>query len=193
MYCHDSQVGVRSPVQRELPRGMVSTPQMEQDESFDSEDLEQDRDDDVCDAENETSTVSSHARDIRVQELMYEEEEGFRVCENVKNAIRVAVNEKLVKSLKFLPRSGTGYRILDFVNGKGKMVAICNWLLEEMNYSYSWQNKIRFWNTYHQWIRKQVTNHRSNVSTKLKEKFLKTIQKGKCLKLAESSNIYIIN
>ncbi len=169
---------------------------MEQDESFDSEDLEQDEDEDSihprqndqCDhARKETSAASKHAKDIRVQELMYEEEEGFRVCENVKNAIRVAVNEKLVKSLKFLPRSGTGYRILDFVNGKGKMVAICNWLLEEMNYNYSWQNKIRFWNTYHQWIRKQVTNHRSNVSTKLKEKFLKTIQKGMFRKLKKTS------
>ena len=152
----------------------VTTPTMNQEEdgSFDEEDLEQDRDED-------TETESGNARDLHLQELMYQEEEGFRVCENVKNAIRVAVNEKLVKTLKFLPRSGMNYRVLDFVNGKGKMVAICNWLLMEMNYDYSWENKVRFWNTYHQWVRKQVTNHRSNVSTKLKERFLKSIRKGK--------------
>lgn len=152
----------------------VTTPTMNQEEdgSFDEEDLEQDRDED-------TETESGNARDLHLQELMYQEEEGFRVCENVKNAIRVAVNEKLVKTLKFLPRSGMNYRVLDFVNGKGKMVAICNWLLMEMNYDYSWENKVRFWNTYHQWVRKQVTNHRSNVSTKLKERFLKSIGKGK--------------
>ena len=70
------------------------------------------------------------------------------------------------------------YRMLDFVNDKGRLVEVVNWLLEEMNYDYSWENKIRFWITYNQWIRKQVTNHRSNVSTKLKERFLKCVHKG---------------
>ena len=131
-----------------------------------------------CIQKADLSLESENASKIRIQDLMYEEENGFRVCENVKNAIRVAVNEKLVKNLKFLPRSGVLYRMLDFVNDKGKLVAIVNWLLEEMNYDYSWENKIRFWITYNQWIRKQVTNHRSNVSTKLKERFLKCVHKG---------------
>lgn len=128
--------------------------------------------------EADLSLESENASKMRIQELMYEEESGFRVCENVKNAIRVAVNENLVKNLKFLPRSGASYRMLDFVNDKGKLVEIVNWLLEEMNYDYSWENKVRFWITYNQWIRKQVTNHRSNVSTKLKERFLKCVHKG---------------
>lgn len=131
-----------------------------------------------CTLETDLRLETEKEKMLRTQELMYENEDGFRVCENVKNAIRVTMNEKLVKNLKFLPKSGASYRMLDFVNGKGKLVELINWLLEEMNYNYSWDNKIRFWNTYNQWIRKQVTNHRSNVSTKLKEKFLKCRKKG---------------
>lgn len=129
--------------------------------------------------DNALQQRDTESKKLRMQELMYDECDGMRVCENVKSGIKVSISERLLKGLKFLPSSGVAYSRPDFVRNKGSMVGLCNWLLDDMNYSYTWDNKVRFWITYSQYIRKQVTNHRTNVTTKLKEKFLKVANKGK--------------
>ena len=118
---------------------------------------------------------NERTKNIRLQEKMYEENAGYRPDENVKKGIAVSMNERLLKEMKFLPKVGVYYLMLDFVSNRPDdgMVAMVNWLLLDMNYDYGWKQKVCFWITYSQWVRKQVTNHRSNVSTKLKEKFLK--------------------
>ena len=44
-----------------------------------------------CILEADLTLESENERKVCIQELMYEEEDGFFVCENVKNAIRVAM------------------------------------------------------------------------------------------------------
>ena len=123
---------------------------------------------------------NERTNNLRLQEKMYEDNGGYYPDENVKKGIAVSMNERLLKEMKFLPRVGVQYLMLDFVSNRPDdgMVGMVNWLLLDMNYDYGWQQKVCFWITYSQWVRKQVTNHRSNVSTKLKEKFLKIVDKG---------------
>ncbi len=106
---------------------------------------------------------------------LYQEGDGMISSQSMQVTIKRVLQEKIFRSVKFLPRNNNRFKYPDFVNGmanKEKTVIIINGVLDKMNLShYSVAQKTRFWITYGEIFRDFFTQHRSSTQESLKRIF----------------------
>ena len=111
---------------------------------------------------------------------LYQQGSGMLSSQSMQVAIKRVLQEKIFKSVKFLPRNNTMFKYPDFVEGmakKEKTVIIVNGVLDKMNLShYNVAQKTRFWITYGELFRDLFTHHRSATQESLKRVFLEQTQ-----------------
>ena len=110
--------------------------------------------------------------------FLYQEGSGMSQSKSMQVAIKRVLQEKIFKSVKFLPRNTQLYKYADFVNGMNKLdatVTIINGVLDKLNLAhYNVQQKTRFWITYHEFFRQLFTEHRSATQECIKRVFFDT-------------------
>jgi hypothetical protein len=158
-----------------------------------------------CVATDDKNQNIQHGEPLKNHELMaqmnflYQEGSGMSQNKSMQVAIKRVLQEKIFKSVKFLPRNTQLYKYADFVNGmkkKDATVTIVNGVLHKLNLShYNVQQKTRFWITYNEYFRQLFTEHRSATQECLKRIFFDT-ELGELLRICFNLKIkrmYSIN
>jgi len=106
---------------------------------------------------------------------LYQKADGMPSCQSMQVTIKRTLQEKIFKSVKFLPKNNTKFKYPDWVEGverKEATVLIVNGVLKKMNLeNYSVKQKTRFWITYSELFRQFFTEHRSATQESLKRVF----------------------
>ena len=104
---------------------------------------------------------------------LYTQGDGMPQCQSMQVAIKRILQNKIFKSVKFLPRNSKLFKYPDFVDGTNESaVKIVNGLLGKMNLShYNIREKTQFWITYNELFRQYFTEHRSATAEGLKRVF----------------------
>ena len=106
---------------------------------------------------------------------MYQNADGMPSCQSMRVTIKRTLQEKIFKSVKFLPKNNTMFKYPDWVEGvekKEATVLIVNGVLGKMNLShYTVKQKTLFWITYGELFRQFFTEHRSATQESLKRIF----------------------
>ena len=91
-------------------------------------------------------------------------------CQSMQVTIKQVLQNKIFKSVKFLPRNNNMFKYPNFVDGTNESaVKIVNGLLGKMNLShYNIREKTQFWITYNELFRQYFTEHRSATAEGLK-------------------------
>ena len=108
---------------------------------------------------------------------LYQQGDGMTSCQSMQVAIKRILQNKIFKSVKFLPRNSKLFKYPDFVDGTNESaVKIVNGLLGKMNLShYNIREKTQFWITYNELFRQYFTEHRSATAEGLKRVFFDNV------------------
>ena len=108
---------------------------------------------------------------------LYTQGDGMPQSQSMQVAIKRILQNKIFKSVKFLPRNSKLFKYPDFVYGTNESaVQIVNGLLGKMNLShYNIREKTQFWITYNELFRQYFTEHRSATSEGLKRVFFDNV------------------
>ena len=106
---------------------------------------------------------------------LYQKADGLPSCQSMQVTIKRTLQEKIFKSVKFLPKNNNKFKYPDWVEGvekKEATVLIVNGVLAKMNLDgYTVKQKTRFWITYSELFRQFFTEHRSATQESLKRVF----------------------
>ena len=108
---------------------------------------------------------------------LYQQGNGMTSCQSMQVTIKRILQNKIFKSVKFLPRNSKLFKYPNFVDGTNESaVQIANGLLGKMNLShYNIREKTQFWITYNELFCQYFTEHRSATAEGLKRVFFDNV------------------